>query len=293
MYRSLQMNDLEWNMMLIPLKFTWQPTQDELIYLKELVCLRMKQRELIPFKQQDYINPSMIIDGFLYHGDMKHAMNKILLEELDIRRIINVCDCQLGQEILDQLHVLWINLDDDTYTDIAQYFKMTNEFLQSCKAKGEKVLVHCQMGVSRSSSIVRAYLMKYNFSFSLEKSPLFSRFRYHHDSLDKAYDYLVEQRLCAEPNLGFLLQLIRYEKQLRKTNETKNSVALISPMDELTKTKNAQSNIKRENIVFRRRSNSSSCFRDSWSLCVKLCCWPFRNTRSQQSRVRTSYNNVG
>lgn len=157
---SLQMNDSEWSMMVIPLKFTWQPTQDELIYLKELVLLRMNQRELISSKQQDYTSPSVIIDGFLYHGDLKHAMNKILLEELNIRRIINVCDFQLEQEILDQRHVLWINLDDDTYTDIAQHFEMTNEFLQSCKANDEKVLVHCQMGVSRSSSIVLAYLMQ-------------------------------------------------------------------------------------------------------------------------------------
>lgn len=156
----LQMNDSEWNMMLIPLNFTWQPTQDESIYLRELVCLRMNQRALIPSDQQECTSPSVIIDGFLYHGDLKHAMNKILLEELSIRRIINVCDFQLGQDIVDQRHVLWINLEDDTYTDISQHFEMTNKFLQSCKENGEKVLIHCQMGVSRSSSIVLAYLMK-------------------------------------------------------------------------------------------------------------------------------------
>jgi protein-tyrosine phosphatase len=157
---SLQMSDLQWNTMVIPLKFTWQPTNDELIYLKQIVCHRMKQRELTPYKQQDNSNPSVIIDNFLYHGDLKHAMNKTLLKELDIRHIINVCDYSLEQDILDQRHVLWINLEDDTYTDISQHFEMTNEFLQSFKVKGQKALVHCQMGVSRSSSIVLAYLMK-------------------------------------------------------------------------------------------------------------------------------------
>ncbi|UJR18024.1 hypothetical protein I4U23_004925 [Adineta vaga] len=200
---SLQMNDSEWNMMVIPLKFTWQPTENELNDLKKLVCLRMNQRELISIKQQDSTTPSVIIDDFLYHGDLKHAMNKTLLEVLGIRRIINVCDYPLEQDILDQYHILWINLEDDTYVDIAEYFKTTNEFLHTCKLKGEKVLVNCQMGVSRSSSIVLAYLMKY-----------------HHSSLDKAYDYLVERRRCAEPNLGFLLQLIRYERELHKIDET-------------------------------------------------------------------------
>ena len=43
--------------------------------------------------------------------------------------------------------------------------------------------------------------------------------RYHHDSLSKAYDYLLERRSIAAPNLSFFLQLIRYEKELRTTKE--------------------------------------------------------------------------
>ncbi|CAF1283658.1 unnamed protein product, partial [Rotaria sordida] len=48
------------------------------------------------------------------------------------------------------------------------------------------------MGISRSSSIVLAYLL-----------------RYHHNSLAEAYDYLVERRRFAAPNHAFFLQLIR------------------------------------------------------------------------------------
>ena len=43
-------------------------------------------------------------------------------------------------------------------------------------------------------------------------------FRYHHDSLSKAYDYLLERRRMASPNYSFFLQLIRYEKELRAAN---------------------------------------------------------------------------
>ncbi len=49
------------------------------------------------------------------------------------------------------------------------------------------------------------------------------KLRYHHDSLSKAYDYLLERRRIAAPNLGFLLQLIRYEKELRATKEIDES----------------------------------------------------------------------
>ncbi|CAF4973597.1 unnamed protein product, partial [Rotaria socialis] len=47
--------------------------------------------------------------------------------------------------------------------------------------------------------------------------------RYHHDSLLKAYDYLIEKRRVAAPNLSFFLQLIRYEKELRTTKEIDES----------------------------------------------------------------------
>ncbi|CAF0796401.1 unnamed protein product [Adineta steineri] len=114
----------------------------------------MNQQELISIKQQHHTTLSMISADFLYHSGIKHAMNKTLHEELGIQHIIDVSDCKLDQDILDRCHVLWVNIEDVTYFDIAEYFKMTNEFLQSCETKGEKVLVHCQMGVSRSSSIV-------------------------------------------------------------------------------------------------------------------------------------------
>ena len=113
-----------------------------------------------PSKHEDYTNPSVIMDDFLYHGNLKNAMNKTLLEELGIRRIVNVCEFPLEEEILDQRHVLWIRLDDDTYTDIAEHFDLINNFIQSCKVEGQRVLIHCQLGVSRSSAIVLAYLMK-------------------------------------------------------------------------------------------------------------------------------------
>ncbi|CAF1128544.1 unnamed protein product [Adineta steineri] len=197
-----------------------EATEEELIYLKELVNLRTKQRVPIPIKEQGYISPTMVIDNFLYHGDLNHARNKKLLKELDIRHIINICDYELEKDILDQFNVLWIDADDDISTNINQYFQKTNQFLQSCKEKDEKVLVHCQMGISRSSSIVLAYLMKY-----------------HHDSLSQAYDYLIERRRYAAPNAGFFLQLIRYEKTLKKMKEIvdneQNSVVSSNVTDKL------------------------------------------------------------
>jgi protein-tyrosine phosphatase len=67
-----------------------------------------------------------------------------------------------------------------------------------------KVLVHCMAGISRSTTIVCAYLM-----------------RYMDMSLRDAYLLCKKNRPICFPNLGFWNQLIAYENQLKKDNSVK------------------------------------------------------------------------
>jgi len=65
---------------------------------------------------------------------------------------------------------------------------------------------------------------------------LLFKLRYHHDSLSKAYEYLLERRRIAAPNLSFFLQLIRYEKELRTTkdiDESKNNDDKQNPIENI------------------------------------------------------------
>jgi protein-tyrosine phosphatase len=75
-------------------------------------------------------------------------------------------------------------------------------------------------GVSRSATIVLAYLMKY-----------------HHNTLKEAYLYLAEKRPQICPNEGFLIQLIRYEDELIQSRE-------IKPNDENTSVTNEENPIE-------------------------------------------------
>jgi protein-tyrosine phosphatase len=142
------------------LRDTLNATDEELTYLNEMLALQTKKRASLSIDRHIYGSPSVVIDDFLYHGDLGHASNIKLLNELGIRHIIDICDFELEKEILEKFHVLWINLYDEFKADIKKHFEETNQFLYDCKQKNEKVLVHCQMGISRSSSIVLAYLMK-------------------------------------------------------------------------------------------------------------------------------------
>ena len=58
------------------------------------------------------------------------------------------------------------------------------------------------VGISRSATIVLAYLMKY-----------------HHTTFHDAFFFLVEKRPAIWPNEGFLVQLFRYESELIRTRE--------------------------------------------------------------------------
>lgn len=201
-------NDRNWNtgsavvVMGDHLKDVIGATDEELKQLQELMNVKFEINSRTTAPRLQYSNPSVVLDDFLYHGDLGHACNMKLLKELDIQHIINVCDCELDSTIKENFDILWINIDDTIGVDIKKHFDQTNDFIRKCKEKNEKVLVHCQMGISRSSSIVLAYLMKY-----------------HHDTLKAAYTHLVERRRIASPNMSFFIQLIRYENELRARKE--------------------------------------------------------------------------
>jgi protein-tyrosine phosphatase len=69
------------------------------------------------------------------------------------------------------------------------------------KTAGVAALVHCAAGISRSTSIVLAYLMKH------EKM-----------ALKEAFILVKTQRKGVSPNKGFVKQLLRFEKELFGSN---------------------------------------------------------------------------
>lgn len=86
----------------------------------------------------------------------------------------------------------WINLEDDLDSSIFVHIEDALKFLEE-KLKTKNVLVHCHMGISRSASIVLAFLMK-NYNMSL----------------DEAYLHTVSIRTTIEPNKRFWEELQRY-----------------------------------------------------------------------------------
>jgi protein-tyrosine phosphatase len=62
----------------------------------------------------------------------------------------------------------WINLEDAEDESIYPHLEASHSFIKD-KLQEHNVLVHCQMGISRSSSLVIAFLMK-EFGMSFNKA---------------------------------------------------------------------------------------------------------------------------
>ena len=82
------------------------------------------------------IEPSLVLDDFLFLGNMQHADNRQLLDRFQISQsfilfsfhtfssilehILNVCDFRLSQTILENFNVIHIPMPDEPRTNIKQ-----------------------------------------------------------------------------------------------------------------------------------------------------------------------------
>lgn len=144
----------------------------------------------------------------LYLGDIQIAMNKAEITRLGITDMITVEIKPLQASDLAACvkRYLFINVMDHWKQDILSHFDTSYEFIESAlKVPTNKIYVHCVAGISRSASIVIAYIMK---SRSI--------------SYREAYQLVSDKRRCIEPNDGFANQLQLYEK-MRYTIDIANS----------------------------------------------------------------------
>ena len=93
---------------------------------------------------------------------------------------------------------IWIPMEDDEDADIIRFFSSTNTAIDFALAAGKQVLIHCAAGVSRSATLVIAYLM-WRSGFPWKE----------------AFDFVRERRSIINPNDAFCDQLDLYEDILR------------------------------------------------------------------------------
>ena len=121
------------------------------------------------------------------------------LEHLGVTAVVCVLE-KLPEQLLDHPNVFHVPVSDVSSTKLSDYFDETNAFINAQISLGKSVLVHCQMGISRSATILCAWLMT---SFKM--------------TARGAIDYLCEKRPQVDPNFGFVIQLQNLQKKLEKS----------------------------------------------------------------------------
>ncbi|XP_039761172.1 dual specificity protein phosphatase 1B-like isoform X2 [Pararge aegeria] len=138
---------------------------------------------------------SQIIPG-LYLSNARAACDRNVLKQLKITHLLTVETHRLPKStfVNNNISYLFIRANDTPSTNLLSYFPMANSFIEEGLQKGN-VLVHCHFGVSRSATLVIAYIMeKYQMSF------------------EKAYHFVRQKRRFINPNPGFVAQLKEYQR---------------------------------------------------------------------------------
>lgn len=133
----------------------------------------MFQAEINTKKIDEDDNPLSVneIESRLYLGNVTAASNLNFLKAKNISHILTIESFALPTYVSSNTNVIikHVQIADMTRENILQFFPTCLEFIDNALKDPDGkngVLVHCYYGVSRSATIVIAYLMKkYNLSY--------------------------------------------------------------------------------------------------------------------------------
>ncbi|XP_016020557.2 dual specificity protein phosphatase 10 [Rousettus aegyptiacus] len=135
---------------------------------------------------------------FLYLGNEQDAQDLDAMQRLNIGYVINVTThLPLFHYEKGLLSYKRLPATDSNKQNLRQYFEEAFEFIEEAHQCGKGLLIHCQAGVSRSATIVIAYLMKHTRM-----------------TMTDAYKFVKGKRPIISPNLNFMGQLLEFEEDL-------------------------------------------------------------------------------
>lgn len=133
-------------------------------------------------------------------GDLETAINPHTVTKLGVTHIVSALPSRPALPAIScDLKHYHISVEDDPNADMFSHFDGTSDWITSALKShtAHTVLVHCRMGVSRSSTLVIAHLMKTEgLSRRAAQASVFAL------------------RPCIKPNRGFQRQLDAYERLL-------------------------------------------------------------------------------
>eukprot|EP00658_Telonema_sp_P-2_P026349 TRINITY_DN2062_c0_g1_i1.p1 TRINITY_DN2062_c0_g1~~TRINITY_DN2062_c0_g1_i1.p1 ORF type:complete len:325 (-),score=40.40 TRINITY_DN2062_c0_g1_i1:227-1201(-) len=175
--------------------------------------------------------PDEVVEGLLALGSLRTVQNPTALHELGITHVLTcgrnldtprdfqrivladqsvpisetfefaatgalVCDEEQGAAVKTGrgIRQLVLEVDDNEVQSLDKYFLHAIQFVEGAKKAGGKVVCHCFAGVSRSATVVVAYVM---YTMGLSST--------------EALKFVQKGRAAANPNPNFRRQLAKFE----------------------------------------------------------------------------------
>ena len=151
------------------------------------------EKELYKYSYHLSLHPSKILD-WLYLGSYRNACDKQDIKNIGINYVLN-CAGECRESFPPGIKYCHLKLNDSPNFRIIKYLDRASAFINQAQSENGIILVHCQLGISRSTTCVIAYFIKYLGYTAMS-----------------ALNFIKKKRTQVMPNFGFLNQLMIYEK---------------------------------------------------------------------------------
>jgi len=138
-----------------------------------------------------------ILPGLLL-GPFQASKSLEILQKLSISHIVCIRDLKEAFSVKPRYPELFsylvLDVQDNEEQNLIRVFPQAKTFIDNAIAKGGRVLVHCNGGISLSPAFVIMFVMQH-----------------YRISWEEALHYVQNRRYCISPNSGFITQIKEYE----------------------------------------------------------------------------------
>lgn len=143
----------------------------------------------------------------IHIGNFRDAQDLKYLQRTGITHIL--CSAaELFPVYPDRFNYKHVKANDIPSYNLARHFHEGADFIKNAIEEGGSVLIHCAAGISRSVSLTLAYFIKHEGM-----------------SLQSAYSLVKSKRFIANPNPGFMQQLMRFQNTIQLESEKMRQTA--------------------------------------------------------------------
>ena len=152
-----------------------------------------KEKEINKYAYHLSLHPSKILD-WLYLGSYRNACDNKDIKNLGINYVLN-CAIECKESFPSDIKYCHLKISDRPKFKVIKFLDKASDFINEAQSNNGIILVHCQLGISRSTTCVISYFIKYLGYTAMS-----------------ALNFIKKKRTQVMPNYGFLDQLKVYEK---------------------------------------------------------------------------------